>query len=444
MVTRQQRLEQNKAYAIWLEADTALKKLEEEKYSAYRDQLARLRRVLNYCGEKLERCDLQLVPISHLESIEGLISTFKLSLDDVATQNNEASLEAADNRADAILHALALFPALPDTRTHEAQNQILKEYEKELHKLLNLLTEKSNGFNVRFSEIDALLQTKRNEVSERLEARATEIQRLLSEREAKLTEDLQKHREEISAQKTRLDDLIAQFTKQFGEAQETRLNAFGNDLTKWKEEFEKALSSENSAAASLLKTIETDASTLKEELSSKTSEIIAEMEKQKEEAAKLLEIVGITTLSGHYKKQADKERTMASILRTLALSLMIMMPVTALYLSRGEAFSWESLISHALIVLSILIPSLYLTHESSKHRNQETKIRRFELELAAISPYFEAIPDNEKKTEKRIALADNFFGHKPEEKLEDWEPPTMKGISTVLNAVASIVEKARK
>lgn len=416
-------------------------------HPSHQEIVERLQYVLHYMHGRLLDTDFRLVSANNFNSFLNNINEIKNNLEAYAQNKDLGNLNSAINLADAALTTIAYFPPLPDSSPPNTRTQLISLLQEKADKIRKSSEDFDDKIKTKSEVYDKQLSDFANDINglaEAIKRTAEDVQNKFNEKEVKITEELNKLIAEIGAQKTRLDELGGQFTKQFSDAQESRLNAFNADLTKWKEQIDSVLAAERETATLQHKQLHEAAEEVKRQLNEKVTEIITVMERQKDEAAKLLEVVGITTLSGHYKRQADLDRRMAGNLRLGAIYFMLMIPVIAYFLSRNAPVSWENIISHTLITLPILIPALYLTHESAKHRNQEVKIRRFELELAAISPYFEAIPDTDKKAEKRIALADSFFGHKPDEKMEEWQLPTMQGVATVLNAVAGIVEKAKK
>ena len=55
-------------------------------------------------------------------------------------------------------------------------------------------------------------------------------------------------------------------------------------------------------------------------------------------------------------------------------------------------------------------PATYAARESNKHRRLEILNRKAELELAAINPFIELLPEN-KKQEIKEKLVEKYFGN---------------------------------
>lgn len=476
MTIYQTQFEQHEIHNVLSQTIAGLKTFDDNKYVQYRDQIIRLNHVLQYLSNALEAADVQLIPLATLNALKDYTISLKAEVESFIQNSNTGHLDNANSQADNILNAIGRLPQTADNKNgQQLQKKYLKEFEEESQRLLKLIREKTRKLEDDIQKTGEFVDHRKKEITEQFDAKFAELEQRLNQRNTQLAEEVQKVGTEIGAQKTRLDELSSQFTQQFTSAQEARLNSFNAEIKQWKDQIEKVLKEESDAVEAQLKNLKDESGTINKKFSEDAERIIGEMEEKKQKAVGLLEVVGIGTFAGHYKQQADKERKAATIFQVIALVLLLGMvwylavpnknplPATtktsveqatanheagtaAAQETSAQAKSneLEDALKHILISLVFLLPAMYAAFESARHRKQEYKNRQFELEMAAVHPYFEAIPDSAEKDKKRIDLADRFFGHQPDNEVEAWVPPAVKGVKGILKEVGNLVEKANK
>lgn len=133
---------------------------------------------------------------------------------------------------------------------------------------------------------------------------------------------------------------------------------------------------------------------------------------KRDEAAKLLNVVGNITFTGNYNRIANQERRTANILRGVSLTFMIagiiVIGTIVLHISQ-PGFDWKLIPFRIGIGAIFFIPVLYAARESDRHRQREVTSRKMELELASIGPFLELLPED-KRIELKSKLTEKFFG----------------------------------
>ena len=76
----------------------------------------------------------------------------------------------------------------------------------------------------------------------------------------------------------------------------------------------------------------------------------------------------------------------------------------------GDTFDWTKSLVRILAAAALSYPATYAARESSKHRKLENLNRKAELELAAINPFIELLPE-QKKQEIKEKLVEKYFGN---------------------------------
>ncbi|MBI1785918.1 hypothetical protein HYR69_12305 [Candidatus Sumerlaeota bacterium] len=215
----------------------------------------------------------------------------------------------------------------------------------------------------------------------------------------------------FEAQKGRLDQIIGDGQSQFNQSEQERSRVF---LAK-EEERAKAFSTFNEIEHQRVTRFIKEAEKISEDRSLEASEKLQQISGNLDRAKKIVGLIANTGMSGHYQKVANREWWAAEIFRRIAiLFLMVMAGVVVWVVSevRADNFNWEVALFRMAVAVTLLAPWIYSAHESDKHRTNEMRNRRLELELASIQPYLETLP-SEKSQIVIEKLAERYFGNEP-------------------------------
>lgn len=148
------------------------------------------------------------------------------------------------------------------------------------------------------------------------------------------------------------------------------------------------------------------------EFSQGAEEHMKQLVKKKEEAERLVSLIGNIGLTGNFKGAAAAERKAADQLRLVALACflgMVAVVAVTLFITVANGFDpWLALFRLGA-GLTLIVPAAYAARESSRHRTLANRNQRAELELASIDAYLESLPI-EKRAEMKAGLTDKFFG----------------------------------
>ena len=75
----------------------------------------------------------------------------------------------------------------------------------------------------------------------------------------------------------------------------------------------------------------------------------------------------------------------------------------------GAVFNWGTFGGRAFVALTFGVLAAYAARQAEKHEQVERRSRRLELELAALDPFLEPLPEAERFAVKR-QMADRLFG----------------------------------
>lgn len=171
------------------------------------------------------------------------------------------------------------------------------------------------------------------------------------------------------------------------------------------------------------------------DLQKKADDALEVLESKRDEAARIVQIVGNIGVTGNYQRIAEREGTKADNWRLISFIVLVAATVfggyTLLEFSKDE-LKWVTAIVRMLFAFVIASISLYTARESARHRSNADTARRRELELASLGPFIESLP-KEMQEEIRKKLTDLYFGG-------ETAPHTIEPAIPV-KAVTSIVDK---
>lgn len=161
------------------------------------------------------------------------------------------------------------------------------------------------------------------------------------------------------------------------------------------------------------KTLADEVERLKSEINTGTDQIIKDLEAKLEEAKKIVGVVSDKAVTGNYQKVANSHKATADVFRGIAIILMIGLSGILIYTIwdiSGDTFDWTKSLIRILAAAALSYPATYAARESSKHRKLEVLNRKAELELTAINPFIELLPEPKKQAIKE-KLVEKYFGN---------------------------------
>jgi hypothetical protein len=206
-----------------------------------------------------------------------------------------------------------------------------------------------------------------------------------------LTESTSKERAEAASAVAKLEQL-------FAENERDRSNQFQGKLTDYSDTF-------NSSH---------------ERFQANGEEIVAELNRRKEEAARIVQVVGNIGVTGNYQNIANAESSEANFWRwaTVCIFLIGIGIATSTFIKHwGENITPEnawSIFIRLLYAVAITAPAWYTAKESARHRTNADRARQTELELASLGPFIALMPED-KQVDIREKLTPSYFGKEIDE-----------------------------
>jgi hypothetical protein len=126
----------------------------------------------------------------------------------------------------------------------------------------------------------------------------------------------------------------------------------------------------------------------------------------------LVGVIGSTGMAGGYQLSAKSEGNAANRWRWMTVAAVVAAVGFNVGLIVAFDFEWSELAVKAFVTVPLLARQTEATPgtESAKHRREEQRNRRVELELASLEPILALLPETERQEIKK-KLAFRYFGH---------------------------------
>jgi hypothetical protein len=229
--------------------------------------------------------------------------------------------------------------------------------------------------------------------------------------------------ETVAKQKAEAASAVADVNRMYAEKEVERISSFSTTLQKLRADFA---------------TFQADSERIQ-------SEKLESLNKSKEAAARIVQVVGNTGITGNYQKIAVTEGKQANFWRWVTVAFFIVgigIAVVTFWKFLHEPFSpetaWSALI-RLVYAVAITAPAWYSAKESARHRTNADRARQTELELASLGPFIELMPE-EKKNEIREELTKRYFGNQAQEHTA--EPPI--SIQKLADIAAKLMKAAKR
>lgn len=340
----------------------------------------------NYIKDRLNLTIPILTPLSEFNTIAVEIESALAQINSFIGNNNIGHLSNAENNLNTALVRVRNLP-LPFSKNDfnfsksissfegivkskydeiEKENKLLKT---ELDKIKNGLIEKQTQIN----QITDLLTKKSTEITNLTSTFQTDFNNIKSSSLQNYENDRKAFRTEIT----------------------TDRNNYKTEFTNDKEQFKKDV------AQKIL------------EIDKKTTETISNINQKLDEAKRLVNVIGNVGVTGNYQNIANQHKRTANIWRYIAIGFMTILSgllIYAIWDVSSANYDWIKSVIRIIAAAALSYPATYASRESSRHRRLEIINRKLELELAALTPFIEMLPE-EKKKEIKSSLVDKYFGN---------------------------------
>ncbi|UOK43405.1 MULTISPECIES: hypothetical protein [Flavobacterium] len=272
------------------------------------------------------------------------------------------------------------------------------------------------------------IETENKKLKETIEGFKIEISNNLNE--------LNNINTKLSQKESEIQNLNSTFQTDFLNIKSTSNQNYENDRNAFRIEFD-----------NLKQSLINEVNTTKGEISSNTEILIEDLNSKLQEAKKIVGVIGDISVTGNYHKFANENKSTANTFRVLAIVLMLLLSgllIFTIWDISSANFDWTKSLIRIIAAAALSYPATYAARESSKHRKLEIINRKAELELTAINPFIELLPEN-KKHEVKEKLVAKYFGnnsnHVDDEINQKDDEISVSGLDTVLKTILPYLKK---
>jgi hypothetical protein len=290
----------------------------------------------------------------------------------------------------------------------------------------------ARGFGTALGHRTRALKQEADALVASLDATRTELDNLreqTTQADADRSHALQSRIEQLSAtvdqMQARVDQLIATSTETFeaSEKQRTRAftgaeqerNAAAEEADKQRQDrFDEIAAEVQSKAMTATNKVREDAEALNEELKTETRETLDHIEVVRAKVDRLYGIISKEGTAGAFHDEAVAERKAADRWRRISLGFgaaAIVAAILSAFIINVDDTSWPHLIAKLAVTVGFGGVATYAGHQSSRHRHREEHAKQLELDLTAIGPFIEDMPegDNTLRNEVRKQFVERWM-----------------------------------
>lgn len=260
-----------------------------------------------------------------------------------------------------------------------------------------------------------------------------------------LSSQLQSQADAAARERAEAAAMVANLQKEFADREIERGKKFETAAERQRRENKDAIDQLDSDVKKLFDEHKGIFDSLVADLGKQTTSLVEQIETKRQEAARIVQVVGNIGVTGNYQQIANAEAKEANFWRwatVLFFGAGISLAGMTFYKFWHELLSTESLLSVAirlLYAIAITAPAWYTARESARHRSNSDRARQTELELASIGPFIELMPE-EKKVEIREALSKSYFGRQ----VEPHEVNSPLDVGGIKDLVVETIKAVRK
>jgi hypothetical protein len=388
------------------------------------DEIPRLERVLDYIGALLGAADPALVTEQMLTNLHDPLQQISSAIPPLRDNQDFAQLQTISNSTGALLNAgVQVAPALgvwSKTKLSRAASN-----------LGEAATTKTRELQEQASKLEGRI----GEIREQLEQTSSSIQTTSEERLNELQTQVEGLKTEAQAQKDRVEEAINGIGARFEEEQGTQKTAFEEAQQRFLDAGEAAVNQQQELAENAVK-----------DLAERGKKILSELETQREEATRLVDLVATSSTAGAFGKEAEHQQAEADLWRRNAIYIGLLAAVigVAAVIASFVVNASPSVIVAKVAAVALLVGIAgYAAGQSGQHRRREQRAKRLELELVAFGPFSEPLSDEAKLEVRKDFIERLFVGDPGDERHQEQSSFSEEQLSA-LATIANLLQVAQK
>ncbi|OIQ51766.1 hypothetical protein BerOc1_00224 [Pseudodesulfovibrio hydrargyri] len=372
----------------------------QETFVDHHELYTRIDAVMMCAKTRISQCPAELLFPQDANEISGALDNIKDNLDNFFANSNQAHINNIQNN---FLPAFArlIQGRIPTISTGTDPEAFAKTIASSLQQIRSDTMDLVSAFHKEQAALDknfTELTSKKDSIEESLDEFETETKETIEELKTALDDE---HKEIIA--------LNGGFSEEFQIAEKERNTAALTAVS----EFEKKGSETISTFTDESKLALSDAkSNLRQYLDKDGPSILNEMESMKEQAKKLLHMIGGSTMADGFSKTAEEEKEAADLFRKFAGWLWILAAAATGYVihSLGGEPTIGKVLGRIAAIFMLAAPATYMTIESRGHRIEARRAKRYALEMLALEPFLATLDEDIRKA-KIEGLTERYFGN---------------------------------
>lgn len=388
------------------------------------ESLERLRAVLTFVGKSLDTADPYLLKEGSVDALAGLLPPVIQHVQTYTADGNPENLRIANGQIETLIDRFAATIVLPHAPGELAGlRESVTSYRAAMAKSLSDFQAKAAKHQAELKVLEAKLEEARTAVS----AEQQRLTTVISEFEVKFSASqdarAQEHAAAETARQTRSDSAFAEFQSQFSSAQDKRSQNYDDAQTKRQTRFDdlhaeytQQLNNQKKELDSALdeqsRDHEVAIQSLRTNHEATAQEILKKIEGYRDEAKSLLGVIGDHGVTYGHKTAADEAHGQVRIWQIITVgALLILAGVASLsaFSAVNGNLGWSTLAARFYLSVAVGLLAGYGANQANKYQQIERRNRKLQLELQAIGPFLEPVPE-EKRQQFRLTIADRSFG----------------------------------
>lgn len=220
---------------------------------------------------------------------------------------------------------------------------------------------------------------------------------------------------EINALKGEKNELSSKLQEVLNERNslQEKLTTLSNRIDTEANRLDSLVSTEQNSYNEKKKELESQANSKFQKLETIASDRVSKIES-------LYNLAAEKSVSGFYERVSKDEGRAADIWRLTAVPFFILIPTIPLLLfwfDGDKSLTLDSIIRKILVGLAFLVPAIYLSRESSKHRALQREAQKTGIRVSSFEPFISSLPDD-KAQDLRIKMVEEWFTDKGESQLK--------------------------
>gem|GEM_PF-4012568 len=400
--------------------------------------LERLDRLAKRSKSILNRSDAGIAFVQHLNGAQTHLNNALTELNAYEGDKAASRLGTANQQLEGSVSTLSALPQIETVTDLTELQEAIVSFRRSISQHLRNAQEENKALATATQELRARVDETKGEIQQqktRLDEAIAEFQRQFSS-----AEDTRRQQAQDAVAKVQA--LLTELQEKFGSAQETRAEKFNEQLVALQKQLD-----DNVVA---LQKTQADA---QQKFTDQATVIVEALNQRKSDAEKIVGAIAQTGMVGGYQRIANREKWTTYIWQIMTVGAIIgficvlsqIVTTGPQYDSTGKLvpgaiFTWPALIKRVLISLAFGALAAYAGREAAKAAEKERRYRKLELELASIGPFLATLP-KDKQDEAIKNMADRVFGsdHDTPIKVDD-APATANGLIEVLKLAISALK----